>query len=893
MADLERMINIIFNGEDRTSGAFTSVTGSFNKLSTEVEAMAAPFAKIADDILKLDAALAAMAIGGMAYAIAKAGEFNAATANISTLVHDTAYDVNAFREQILNYAVDSTQSISQINAAIYEALSTGESWENALASLSAAEKLAVAGQGELTSSLLLLLQTMNAYGSTFDEAERYSDVFFKTVELGVIKIPELAAGLSQVSTMAANAGVPIETVGAAIAELTAKGMPAGEAITALRAIIKDMIEPAQNNREAMAALGIEYGSSAIEAKGLEGVLLDMYEATGGNIDQMAQLFGRIEGLNGALALTARDGGASFLAKLEEMRNASGATADAYELMVQNFEYINQRLINTMQAAFITAGQPLLDDWAGLASALGEIFKSLRISLNEGAFNEVYAMIEQFAAQFTAYIDGIAKALPEALSRVDFGGLTDAIGELADAFADYLGGIDLTKPEDLATALQTVADIMTGLINVTQGMVEAFRPYAQAIADFFIQIAKGDAEAQKSFGEFLATAKMVSMAGLEITLLLATLGQAGTDWGAAFSLAVNSVSFVLESFQLLFRGVALMVVEAARGINAALDLLTLGQVSFFKNAETALKEYELKIIDALHIDTHQATEDLEGMGSAFVGVVGSIGNFLLGTSQAAEAVRGLSEDIRTIPESLAIEIQADMDRSKLDEELARLPETKYINIIPVVNETAEQRELDRWASEAKYIGIIPTVDPNAKAEVDKLLASKEVEWQAKLDIAKVEANAEIVKEQLETIQNSVEWKAKLDIAEVEANAKVIEAAFGTMSAAFSSSGEIISSALGALAKYDDVFDITGNREFIKGVIESELAIRERAMNASEALIAKQIEFMNAKLQSMVKGQALIQIDGAGLQPHLEAFMWEILSAIQTRVNEEGHAMLFGL
>jgi len=32
--------------------------------------------------------------------------------------------------------------------------------------------------------------------------------------------------------------------------------------------------------------------------------------------------------------------------------------------------------------------------------------------------------------------------------------------------------------------------------------------------------------------------------------------------------------------------------------------------------------------------------------------------------------------------------------------------------------------------------------------------------------------------------------------------------------------------------------------------------------------------------------------AGLQPHLEAFMWEVLRTIQTRVNEDGLKLLLG-
>jgi len=43
----------------------------------------------------------------------------------------------------------------------------------------------------------------------------------------------------------------------------------------------------------------------------------------------------------------------------------------------------------------------------------------------------------------------------------------------------------------------------------------------------------------------------------------------------------------------------------------------------------------------------------------------------------------------------------------------------------------------------------------------------------------------------------------------------------------------------------------------------------------------------------RGDALITIDGAGLQPHLEGFMWEILEAIQIRATSEGAEFLLGI
>ena len=59
-----------------------------------------------------------------------------------------------------------------------------------------------------------------------------------------------------------------------------------------------------------------------------------------------------------------------------------------------------------------------------------------------------------------------------------------------------------------------------------------------------------------------------------------------------------------------------------------------------------------------------------------------------------------------------------------------------------------------------------------------------------------------------------------------------------------------------------------------------------------MLTAQITLMEERAKATARGDAMIQIDGQGLQPHLEAFMWEVLAAIQIRVNEEGMDMLLG-
>jgi hypothetical protein len=66
-----------------------------------------------------------------------------------------------------------------------------------------------------------------------------------------------------------------------------------------------------------------------------------------------------------------------------------------------------------------------------------------------------------------------------------------------------------------------------------------------------------------------------------------------------------------------------------------------------------------------------------------------------------------------------------------------------------------------------------------------------------------------------------------------------------------------------------------------------------MVMQKELVDAQVDNMNARTDAMRNGQAMIQIDGKGLQPQLEAFMFEILKAIQVRANAEGAQYLVGI
>ncbi len=135
---------------------------------------------------------------------------------------------------------------------------------------------------------------------------------------------------------------------------------------------------------------------------------------------------------------------------------------------------------------------------------------------------------------------------------------------------------------------------------------------------------------------------------------------------------------------------------------------------------------------------------------------------------------------------------------------------------------------------------------------------------------------------------IEANVQLNTAQLEEGTKRVQAAFESINSTVESSYNFVSDLFGLLegARGSDYTLIRDQIEKENDRIDEQLQLQRELVNA-------QIENLRAQTQAMQAGDALIQVDGAGLQPHLEAFMWEILKAIQVRVNQQGLGLLLGV
>jgi TP901 family phage tail tape measure protein len=831
MANIEKSVSIIFGGKDEISGVAKTISGALGDLGGAVDKTADFLAGFAEGMLKVEAAVAALAAGTLALAVKEAGNFGDQINEISTLTGASAGNIDSFREQILNYSRDSKKSIEDINSAVNTAIKLGVDYKDSLKLIGDIEKLSVATKSDLKSSTELVAESLNAYGKGLDQAAHFSDVFFTITRAGKATIPELAGSIGKVASIAASAGIPLETLGASIMALTSSGMSTSESLTGLRMIISSIINPSDSAAKSAKAMGLEFNANVLRAKGLAGVLRDIINATGGSADKIADLGFQSRSLNTIFTL-ASDKSGIFKMSLDEISNSAGSTEAAYKKMADNFAGINQNLANNVKATFIDLGEPLLKSYGSIAEGITEIFKGISVSFDSGTFQPVFDELNGFAEKVSEFFKGVAVALPEALSGVDFLPIIDALKSLGGAATDFLDGFDPTKPRDLAKAIQFVIDSISSMITVTGGMVEQFKPLWYAIEGTIERFNSSDEASKKSVGNILALSIEIKNFGKTLTLVLGIM-----NW---FGVKIESV------------------------------------FNYFSDVTW-------RVGNMVSILKDLATLDFEGLKKDFY-------NFFYDSKEAADnaahSARSAGEAWWAAGESATSSSAKFGDAAK--------------NTGKLTDETSKSA---RMAEEFKQVfgdassGISSAVDSQMVPAIKKVSDESEktkknlesLPQKVRIGIELQKANTGQFEAETKRLSSMLDFKAKIDVSTLENETKRVEAIFDSINLSVKDTGIQLSD----LFKFLLDSGATGRRRnIIEKQIDEENSRRDEVLELQRETIMAQIDLMKSRTKALDRGDAIIKVSGDGLAPYLEAFMWQILEAIQVRASQEGLEMLLG-
>ena len=306
-----------------------------------------------------------LAITAMSAAVAKLGEsvaslsmdFDKQLRNVNSLVQASEAQFKAFGESIkeLTKNKDIVNGPVDLAKAMYQLVSSGFEAENALKMVGVASKAASAGLTTTETSVTALSSLMNAYNrKTLKDSIEFSDQLFRVVDKGVISFEQLSSNLGSVNAVAASAGVNFKEVGAAFIELTRAGISASESETAIANLIRSIANPSKEAAEFAKMLGVELGDTALQTKGLSGVMNELSKAANGSLTIMSEMIPETRAAKAALTL-AKDGASGFTRALGEMETAAGSTDRALSQQSKSFSFQMQKMKQSLDVLKIEFG----------------------------------------------------------------------------------------------------------------------------------------------------------------------------------------------------------------------------------------------------------------------------------------------------------------------------------------------------------------------------------------------------------------------------------------------------------------------------------------------------------------------------------------------------------
>ena len=938
--NLQQTISLIFEGVDNTGQAIGGVLKGLDSVSSSTQQAVAPLANFTTSILKTEAALAGAGAALAVFSASVAQDFERSFREITTLIDAPTESLQDFRANILEYAQSSTDGLDEITQAIYSTISAGVAWEDSIKAVEAAQRLGLAGNASLNEGLEALIPTLNAYGAGMEEAERFSDILFTTVKNGRTTLPELASTLSNVTAIAATAGISFEEISAAIATLTAAGAPTAQAVDSIRAAITAYLKPSSEAASLAKELGIEFNASALSSKGLGGALQEAAAATGGSAEKMAILFGRVQALSGALTITGT-GSEKFAASLSSAENALGATAAAGAKFAGTLD----TGADALTVLLVKLGTPLLTAFVNSKAALTDMTNAIAEQIGAGGKLQVFVdLIQAFGERIEQVLVDVARNLPAALESADLSGFLRGIDQVADAVARLFDGVDITTVDGLRTAIEKVGTGFEKLGIFTGAAIDQIKPMLSLAAD----LANTIIEADGSLIAWVGTLGGVAVAANTVLPVINSLalgvlafgGPAGalTKAGTAlagFGVAAKATGTALAAFATTTAGVVAAgaglgywlgknlndmyrfsdsVVDAVASLSGLDDEFenaigpmrvtaeTLGIVR--KSAETvglgfeeagrALGKYELEnaaVIKTLDIQTEtndRLTASFAEQGKIYDITTGQVRDFAGAVYDYATAQEVATAELEAGKRVIAQYTDESGKLVKVYEDIGGSAKEAKASLGELLTQSLDSAGAFNEFAEATGVA------KDKILEFAKDIKVAEITAKADIDIADIESKTEIATAQIATLEKIAVAKVELNIAEVQANAEIASSLIAGISDVAAGTNENIRTVIEAIAGLDEADKLAfGKAQTFKQQLKLENERIDRSLELQERLTTAQIAYYQASTKRLRTGDALITVRGEGLEPHIKAIMFEILQEIQIEVNQQQAGFLLGL
>ena len=283
--------------------------------------------------------------------ISKFREFETRLAEVSTILQEDVDQMARFKIGIESLSTTYGKATSDISKGLYDILSAAFAAEDAMNLLNTSIKASIAGLSDVRTAVQIFTTVLNAYGMSAEQATHVSDVLFQAVIRGKFQFAELEQALGYVVPIAAQAGIGIEELTAALSTATRHGLHLDMTARGLALAIQNIINPSEGAAKAARKYGIEMNGLAIRVLGLKGWFDELKEATdkyGKGV--IGELIPNMRSVRVAMVLAGEEGAKGFADDLRYLEDITGRTDEALGEITKTAEFASKQL-EQMRAEF--------------------------------------------------------------------------------------------------------------------------------------------------------------------------------------------------------------------------------------------------------------------------------------------------------------------------------------------------------------------------------------------------------------------------------------------------------------------------------------------------------------------------------------------------------------
>lgn len=425
--ELEKLENQMVEASSRTK----QFAQKLKETGVTAESVGGTMQRVGNSISRISMAIAS-AVG--AAAIKGWIQLEDEMANVSTIADTGEKSMAQLTDEVIAVSNVTGIAATEIAKAQYQTISAGIATAESAGLVEMAAMAAKAGVSDVTTVIEGSTSIINAWGIAMADSESIFDKLLKTQQRGKTTIGEIAGSIGQVTGLAPQLGITLDEILAAVATLTLSGVDTSTAMTGLKGVMSAIIKPTAEAREEAARLGIQFDAAAVEAMGFTNFLAMVMEATDGDAESLAKLFGSVDALS-QIMLLGGSSAATYADILDDLGNSAGTLDNMFGLRTSSSAERFALALNKINNAAIKLGQSL----APMIGAAADTIDSFADKLNSMSAEQAQNIIST-----TLWIAGISKGISvlggllKNLSAIK--GAFGAVGTLLGPAGPVLGGL---------------------------------------------------------------------------------------------------------------------------------------------------------------------------------------------------------------------------------------------------------------------------------------------------------------------------------------------------------------------------------------------------------------------------------------------------------------------